>query len=407
MAADKEEGAPEDTADGRQEVSAAAHEERTVLGEPVQEDAVQEEREPAEAAQEEAPQGNARQEDALESAPAEETGKPSRPRHPKKKGGKKGIRPKRPDPGQEDDDAADDLEDKITASLSRDSLVLADAGDGRLDGKIHGTQIRRQEKSKARASQEPGGLTEEQKKLFTYFAPVHGMSDQLWTALENEKACIRGGTSNVGNIMITGEHGTGKTMLAVNLIKAIQKGRKEKGGRIAKVSADTLNEKGPNAVIGKLKGGALIVEQASSLEDDTARELEMAMRGQTGGLLIIFEDEKQPLRRFMKLHPGLSHMIASKIDLPVFNNDELVEFGRCYAKELDYSIDEMAVLALYNRIGNMQRDDYDVSVADVKKIIDEAIEKSEKKGIGRIFHVLANKRYDDDDCVILREKDFE
>ena len=122
---------------------------------------------------------------------------------------------------------------------------------------------------------------------------------------------------------------------------------------------------------------------------------------------MIFEDEKQPLRRFMKLHPGLAHMVTSRIDLPVFTNDELVEFGRCYAKELDYSIDEMAVLALYNRIGNMQRDDYDVSVTDVKKIIDEAIEKNEKRGIGKLFQSLAKKRYDDDNCIILREKDFE
>ena len=349
---------------------------------------------------------------AQEEAPVREKAhsQPPAQERPRKKRPSAGGKARRSRPRQaEDDDAADGLEDKITASLSRDSLVLADAGDGRLDGRIDGEKIHRtgREKSRSRQGRPSEGLTEEQKELFTYFAPVHGMSDQLWTALENEKACIRGGTSNVGNIMITGEHGTGKTKLAVNLVKAIQKGRKEKGGKLAKVSADTLNDKGARAVLSKLKGGALILEQASSLDNETAQELEAAMRGQTGGLLVIFEDEKQPLRRFMKLHPGLARMVTSRIDLPVFTNDELVEFGRCYAKELDYSIDEMAVLALYNRIGNMQRDDYDVSVTDVKKIIDEAIEKNEKRGIGKLFQSLAKKRYDDDNCIILREKDFE
>ncbi len=370
---------------------AAAEENRTAAQEglPAQE---------TDTAQEEVPV----REETQSQPPAQE-----RPRKKRPSAGGKGRRSR---PRQaEDDDAADGLEDKITASLSRDSLVLADAGDGRLDGRIDGEKIHRtgREKSRSRQGRPSEGLTEEQKELFTYFAPVHGMSDQLWTALENEKACIRGGTSNVGNIMITGEHGTGKTKLAVNLVKAIQKGRKEKGGKLAKVSADTLNDKGARAVLSKLKGGALILEQASSLDNETAQELEAAMRGQTGGLLVIFEDEKQPLRRFMKLHPGLARMVTSRIDLPVFTNDELVEFGRCYAKELDYSIDEMAVLALYNRIGNMQRDDYDVSVTDVKKIIDEAIEKNEKRGIGKLFQSLAKKRYDDDNCIILREKDFE
>ena len=131
------------------------------------------------------------------------------------------------------------------------------------------------------------------------------------------------------------------------------------------------------------------------------------MKGQTGELLIVFEDEKQLLKRFMKMHPKLAAMCTTKIDIPIFNNDELVEFGKCYAHELEYSIDEMAVLALYNRIGNMQRDDYDVSVTDLKKIIDAAIEKNEKGGVGKFFSVLTKKRYDDEDCIILREKDFE
>ena len=188
---------------------AAAEENRTAAqeGVPAQE---------TDTAQEEAPV----REKAQSQSPAQE-----RPRKKRPSAGAKGRRSR---PRQaEDDDAADGLEDKITASLSRDSLVLADAGDGRLDGRIDGEKIHRtgREKSRSRQGRPSEGLTEEQKELFTYFAPVHGMSDQLWTALENEKACIRGGTSNVGNIMITGEHGTGKTRLAVNLVKAIQKGR--------------------------------------------------------------------------------------------------------------------------------------------------------------------------------------
>ena len=210
-----------------------------------------------------------------------------------------------------------------------------------------------------------------------------------------------------GNIMIRGEAGTGKTMLAVNLIKAIQKSKNQNAGRLAKISAETLNEKDVTAIVKKLNGGALIIERASELTNESAIRLEMAMRGQTGELLFIFEDEKQALKRFMKLHPRLAETFTTKIDIPIFSNDELVEFGKCYAYELEYSIDEMAVLALYNRIGNMQRDDYDVSVTDVKKIIDAAIEKSERGGIGKFFSSFSKKRYDDDDCIILREKDFE
>ena len=250
-----------------------------------------------------------------------------------------------------------------------------------------------------------GQLSEEQKKLFAYFTSVRGMNQQLAALLEEDRMRKeRRDDSLLGNIVITGESGNGKTTLAADIVKALQKQRRIKGAKMAKVPADNLNGKNVSGVIQKLGGGALLIEKAGALKTETAVQLSHAMTRRTGGLLVILEDEKDEIRKLFIRCESLGAKFTRTIDIPVFTNKELVAFGESYALEQECILDEMAVLALYNRIGNNQTSDHLVNVAEVKEMVDEAIDRGGKKGL---FGKVKKSRLDEFGHTILLEKDFE
>ena len=242
------------------------------------------------------------------------------------------------------------------------------------------------------------GLTEEQKKLFSYFVPVRGMSEQIVEVLDNDRRAQREGTSKTGNLLVIGRKGSGKTVLAVDIVKAIQK--------VAIVTGESLNKKELSNIIQKLRGGAIIIEKAGKLNARTVKELSYLMEKKTGEMLFVLEDQRKPLERILTANPDFKRKFTSKLELPVFINDELVTFGQTYAKENGYKLDEMGILALYSRIDVMQREDHAVTVAEVKEIMDEAIAHSQKANVKHLARRVFGKSTDDSDRVILKEEDF-
>lgn len=251
------------------------------------------------------------------------------------------------------------------------------------------------------------GLTEEQKKLFSYFVPVHGMSEQLVEVLENDKKCkSRYGTSRIGNLVIIGRKGSGKTVLAVDVVKAIQKSRRLKQGKVGIVSAESLNKKDVANILEKLHGGAIIIEKASRLNRRTVDTMCEIMEGQTGELLVVLEDERKPMEKMLAAFPQFGKKFTSRLEVPVFINDELVTFGQTYAKENGYKIDEMGILALYSRIDMLQREERVVTVADIKEILDDAIENAQRASFKKLIKKILGRNTDDSDRILLREEDF-
>lgn len=251
------------------------------------------------------------------------------------------------------------------------------------------------------------GLTEEQKKLFSYFVPVRGMSEQLVDVLEQDKQCTnRQGTSKTGNLLIIGRKGSGKTVLAVDVVKAIQKQRKLKQGKVAIITGDSLNKKKIKEIVSKLYGGALIIEKAGRMNEKTVQRLNKAMERDTGELLIVLEEQRKPLDRLLSSNKEFRRKFTSRLEVPIFINDELVTFGQTYAKENGFKIDEVGILALYSRIDMLQREDHVVTVTEVKEIMDEAIEHVQKTNVKKIVKRVLGKGRDDADRVILSEKDF-
>ena len=251
-----------------------------------------------------------------------------------------------------------------------------------------------------------GHLTREQAKIFAYFTAVRGVGEQLASLFKGQAGASKV-NSACGNVVVTGESGNGKTTLAIDIVKALQKLQRVESSRLAKISGKKLNTRDIYETLGKLKGGALIIEKAGGLSDASMMALSLAMEGDTGGLLIILEDQKAEIQRLFHKNSNLASKFEYKVDIPVFTNDELIAFARSYARELGFSYDEFAVLALYDRIGNGQTNDHRVSVAEVKDMVDAAIEHSEKGGVRKLFAKITGKSVDEEGYRLLHEQDFE
>ncbi len=251
-------------------------------------------------------------------------------------------------------------------------------------------------------------LTEEEhRRLFTYFAPIPGMTQQINEVLDIAQESVCAKTSQAGNIIVTGREGSGKTRLSEGLIKALCKERQMEGAKVAFITAQDLNQKDPIAVVGKLSGGFLVVENAGELNGNIVEDMSKAMEFKTNRLTVILEDLKPGIRSLEEKYPEFIQKFDSRVVIPVFTNDELVSFAKTYAKELGYKIDDMAVLALYTLIGDNQNEENPVTIGTVREMMDEAIKRASKKG-RRVGKKVAKRHLDDDSGrIMLYEKDFD
>lgn len=250
----------------------------------------------------------------------------------------------------------------------------------------------------------PEKLSDEQKKLFTYFAKVPGMDEQILNAMAGVYNNAGDKTSKRGNIAVMGRPGSGKTRLTDSLLRAICKDLGLEAVKMARIDGEAFNEKDPVQVVGKLAGGFLLIEHAGGMSDDTIDQLSRALSFRTDSLVLIIEDEKTSMRSLLNKHPDFARKFDAVISIPVFTNDELVTFARTYAREQGYKIDELGVLALYTRIGEKQTDEEPMTVASVKEMIDYAISKAHRGKIGR---KVSSRRLDPEGRIILFEKDFD
>lgn len=251
-------------------------------------------------------------------------------------------------------------------------------------------------------------LTKAQKEIFSYFVPIQGMEQQLCQVLTGVKRRLgRSTNSTEGNIMIQGGPGSGKTILATDLIKVIQEETGLIGGKIGKIEAASLNQKDIPELMKKVRGGCLIIEKAGEITRETAVKMSLQMSQDTAGMLVILEDTKEGIRKALGRDEKFARKFTEKVNIPIFSIDELVEFAKSYAQELEYEIDEMGVLALYNRISSIEKLDEATTLFEVKDIVDEAVAKSEKGGFKKAFSVFASKRHGQGDRKVLQEKDFE
>ncbi len=251
-------------------------------------------------------------------------------------------------------------------------------------------------------------LSSEQKAIFSYFVPIKGMEEQICKAyndISNHLADKE--ASNTGNLIIKGERGCGKTVLATSFIKILQKDGGQITGKIGKIDADALNQKDIQQLVRKITGGCLIIERAGELERKTAVALSLLMEHDITGTLYILEDTSKGIKKALSLDEGFASKFTEEIAVPIFTNDELVSFARSYSRELGYEIDEMAILALHNRISNIARLDQATTITEVKNIVDEAIDREAHGGIKKAFSILTAKRYTEDDRILLTERNFE
>ncbi len=250
-------------------------------------------------------------------------------------------------------------------------------------------------------------LNQELKDIFTYFISIKGMEEQLCRVLTGAgEHLLTGKTASTGNIMIQGGSGSGKTVLATSMVKALQKETGKLTGKIGKIEATTLNGKDVAALLKKVAGGCLIIEKAGGLTKETAVRLSLLLESDTSGLIVIMEDTHKGIEKALAKDEGFASRFSEKINIPIFTSDELVAFAKSYANELGYTIDEMGVLALYNSISSIQKYDRATTLTEIKDIVDNAVKKSERGGLKKAFSIITSRRYDDEDYVILREKDF-
>lgn len=248
-------------------------------------------------------------------------------------------------------------------------------------------------------------LNEEQKEIFSYFVPVTGMEQQLCQVLEG--TLHRRGNSNTsatGNILIMGGRGSGKTVLATDIIKAIQKSSKQSNGKIGKIAAASLNQKDLSQLLKKVAGGYLIIEKAGDMSQETVTKLSLLMEQDTQGLMIIMEDTRAGIEKVLGRDANFTRKFTERIKIPVFTSDELVEFAKAYALEQECEIDDMGILALYNCISNIQKLDEATTLTEVKEIVDTAIDHADRGGLRKLF---GGKKYSPEGYLYLREKDFE
>lgn len=251
-------------------------------------------------------------------------------------------------------------------------------------------------------------LTDEQKAIFSYFMPVKGMEDQLCKALTVASSHLKNKeTASRGNLVIKGGQGSGKTTLATSMIKVLQQETGVLDGKIGKIHAEALNQKNVGELLDKVAGGCLIIEQAGDMEKKTVSELSGLLDADESGLFVILEDTSKGIKRLFAQNETFAQKFSEQISVPIFTNDELVTFARSYSRELGYKIDDMAVLALYNRISNIQRLDQATTLTEVKDIVDEAIHREAHGGLKKAISILTASRYTDDDRIVLTEKDFE
>ncbi len=250
-------------------------------------------------------------------------------------------------------------------------------------------------------------LTSEQKAIFSYFIPVKGMEDQICKAYNavldhfNRKE-----NASTGNLIIQGEQGCGKTMLATSFIKVLQKDGEQLAGKMGKIDAAALNKKDVQQVVRKITGGCLIIERAGDIDRSIAAQLSFLMEHDITGTLYILEDTSKGIKKALSMDEGFASKFTEKISVPIFTNDELVLFAKSYSAELGYKIDEMAILALHNRISNIERIDQATTLTEVKDIIDEAIDREAHSGLKKAISILTARRYTDDDRIVLKEDHF-
>ncbi len=315
-------------------------------------------------------------------------------------------------------DFAAEIAEEIPAEPKKDQDTVVEDLDMEEVSPVRESVPKKEEKQRTEETKEPAEkkdsdksankLTAEQKSIFSYFVPVKGMEDQLCAAIKAASAhLLKTETAGTGNVIIQGGQGCGKTVLATSLIKVLQRETGELKGKIGKIDAASLNTKDIQGLLKKVAGGCLIIERAGDLTREAAVTLSLLLASDTSGIFVILEDTSLGIKKALSLDDSFARRFTQKISVPIFTNDELVSFAKAYAKELGYEIDAMAVLALYNRINNIQKLDQATTLTEVKEIVDEAIKREARFGMSKYISILTAKRYTDDDCILLLEKHFD